>query len=77
MRIKIKVNKPIGEHKIGSIVDVAADDEGTPLDLHWRRRLKDAEFDSCCEVVKPAAKQKPEEAFTKKGGDHPSLERKD
>lgn len=58
MRIKIKVNGCIPPHEVGSTVDVEADDAGTPLDVQWRRRLKDAKTDNCCEVVadKPAPK---------------------
>lgn len=39
------------DHEIDSVIEVLADDEGTPLDFIWRRRLKDAEIDQCCEVV--------------------------
>ena len=49
--IQIKVNGTIPGHPPGSIVKVAVDAEGTPLELLWRRRLKDAKIDKCCEIV--------------------------
>ena len=49
--IRIKVNGTIPGHPPGSIVKVAADEAGTPLERQWRRRLRDARVDSCCEVV--------------------------
>ena len=49
--IRIRVNGSIPYYAVGEIVKVPADMYGTPLDLHWRRRLKDAVTDKCCEVV--------------------------
>lgn len=54
--LKIQVNKNIGDYGPGSIVSVDADQEGTPLNHIWRRRLKDAETDQCCEIVEPEKK---------------------
>lgn len=58
MKIKIRVNGNIPPHAKGQIVEVEVDMDGTPLDLQWRRRLKDAKEDKCCEVVssRPAKK---------------------
>ncbi len=50
MQIQIKVNKATPRAGIG-IHDVEADAQGVPLDLFWRRRLKDAVTDDCCEVI--------------------------
>ena len=50
--IQIKVNGVPG-HLPGSVITLPADDHGTPLDEYWRRRLKDAKTDGCCEVVVP------------------------
>jgi len=60
--LKIQVNKIFGDHKPGTIVDVDADETGIPLNHIWRRRLKDAETDQCCEIVEPEEKaaEKPE-----------------
>lgn len=53
MRIKIKVNRRLPGYRVGQVVEVKADAEGTPLDQFWRRRLRDARMDGCCEVVAP------------------------
>lgn len=51
-KIRIKVNKRLGRQaEAGTVVEVAADQHGTPLDQFWRRRLRDAQRDHCCEVV--------------------------
>ena len=49
--IQLKINKPIHGHPSGSTVRVRADDAGVPFDKSWRDRLRDAEIDSCVEVV--------------------------
>ncbi len=54
-KISIKVNGTIPGYAKGQVFSVAADDEGTPMDQLWRRRLKDAETDKCCEIVKSRA----------------------
>lgn len=54
--IQIRVRGPIPGHEIDDVVDVPVDGRGVPLDLHWRRRLKDAETDNCCERVQAAPK---------------------
>jgi len=46
---KLKINNVDG---YAGIVTIATDENGTPLDQKWRRRLKDAEFDNCVEQVK-------------------------
>ncbi len=58
--IKIKVNGEIPGYAKGGTFVVETDDEGIPLEQLWRRRLKDAETDNCCEVVasKPPAQDK-------------------
>jgi len=53
--LRIKINKPLPGYEVGRIIEVASDNEGTPLDFYWRRRLKDAESDGCCEIVKPVS----------------------
>jgi hypothetical protein len=51
--MKIKLNVNMGTLRKGLIVNVLCDKSGTPLDIFWRRRLKDAKIDNCCEIVKP------------------------
>jgi len=58
MAINIRINKPFSGYAKGQVVTVEADQHGTPLQEAWRRRLKDAALDGCCEVVeKPKAKK--------------------
>lgn len=56
--IEIKINMFMPHYEVGQVIRVATDDDGTPLDVFWRRRLKDAKIDGCCEVVQPATKTK-------------------
>lgn len=53
--LNIHINKTFGPYKEGQTVRVECDAEGVPKDQYWRRRLKDAQHDGCCEVVKPEA----------------------
>lgn len=57
--IQVKVNGRIPPHPVGSVVKVAVDEEGTPLDHQWRRRLRDAKIDKCCEIVRPEPEPSP------------------
>lgn len=57
--IKVRVNGTIPGYKPGQVVAVETDEHGTPLELQWRRRLRDAKTDNCCEVVAPAKPEPP------------------
>lgn len=35
------------------IIRVRKGSDGAPAERYWRDRLKDAETDGCCEIVKP------------------------
>lgn len=49
----------------GEVVPIEVDETGIPLALEWRRRLRDAERDGCCEVEKEAPElDEGPEAFT-------------
>jgi hypothetical protein len=61
MIIKIKLNSDIPHPKLscktykkGSVIEIEADEYGTPLDRFWYRRLKD----SSVEIVKEEIKEK-------------------
>lgn len=51
---KLQINRDIGTHKAGSIVSVSCYDDGIPVDVYWRRRLKDSTIDQCVEWVEDA-----------------------
>ena len=57
--IQIKALKDLGSVSAGKIIKTLADDNGTPLSSFWRKRLKDAEIDNCCEIVTDKANKKP------------------
>lgn len=48
--IFIKVNKALGQYEAGSVVRIEALANGQPKSSYWRRRLKDAKLDNCCEI---------------------------
>jgi len=51
-QVKIRVKSAgIRGFQPGQIVRAEADEHGTPLDPTWRRRLRDARHDDCCELV--------------------------
>lgn len=50
-RIKIKLNYAFSFHKKGDIIDIEVDEEGTPLNIYWRKRLNDSKLDNCIEVI--------------------------
>ena len=52
--MKIQINKQLGELSPGQVINLEAAN-GVPLSVYWRRRLKDAEHDQCCQIVQPPA----------------------
>ena len=57
--MKLKINKDMAGYKAGRTINIKADINNIPLDIFWRRRLKDAKSDNCVEVIK-TSKSKPE-----------------
>jgi hypothetical protein len=51
LRAKFLVNKPVHGVKAGTELTLAVDENGTPLERQWRRRLKDAKIDNCISRV--------------------------
>lgn len=50
--LRIRVNKgPLLGHPVGSVVEVAAKADGSPAELFWRRRVRDAKTDGCVTVL--------------------------
>lgn len=54
--INIKINGIIPGYHKDQIVSIAVDNAETPYDELWRRRLKDAKRDNCCEIVRSKPK---------------------
>ena len=54
---------PLPGYASSTVVDVATDEHGTPLDRFWRARLLDAAEDNCVAVVTPAPEQKSKPKF--------------
>lgn len=59
--ITVRVHKIAG-FKAGQEIPVTIDQDGTPIEKFWRRRLRDALRDQCCEVVVAAAEAEETEA---------------
>ena len=54
--ITIQCNSEILDHKKGDKVQIKSIG-GVPTDSFWRRRLKDATLDKCCEIVSDSPKK--------------------
>ena len=48
--MKLKLNRNLALYEAGDIVEVEAVD-GIPVNSYWRKRLNDAQFDNCVEVI--------------------------
>ncbi len=61
---------------VGQEVRVEVDHEGTPLDVFWRRRLRDSAIDGCCELVRrdDRSKESKTRAKSTQSGTRKSLE---
>ena len=57
IEMTVLIKKELGEFKEGQIVKVIKGD--TKWGPYWRRRLKDAKTDNCCELVAEKAPVKP------------------
>lgn len=51
-KIKLLIKKDLNGIKAGKNIVLNATADGLPVDMYWRRRLKDSFFDNCLEVVK-------------------------
>ena len=54
--IKIKINSDLGKFKKDTLVTVAVDVNGVPIEKYWRSRLEDSKIDNCIEVLEEAEK---------------------
>jgi len=64
--MRIQINKGLGLFKKGQVIEVE-DLKGIPVDRYWRKRLKDAKTDKCCEILKPPTKPKTVRSNSSKG----------
>jgi hypothetical protein len=63
MKIKIKLNvEGLKGHKKGEIIEINDENQNCEEFKYWQRRLKDAKYDKCCEIVpeKVEKAEKPE-----------------
>jgi len=51
MNVKIKLNYDLAGYKAGDAFFVECDKNNIPLDIYWRKRLKDSSIDKCVELV--------------------------
>ena len=50
-KLKINTNFSARNLKKGSVIEIDVDKDNIPLDIYWRRRLKDSAIDQCVELV--------------------------
>ena len=55
--MQIEILKDFDKFSTGDIIHVK-DVDGTPKELFWRNRVKDAEIDGCVKVVKTKKRSK-------------------
>jgi hypothetical protein len=48
--MKLKLNRNLALYEAGDIIEVEAAG-GVPVNSYWRRRLNDAQFDNCVEII--------------------------
>lgn len=63
-KIKVKVLSDIPGYAAGVVLNLDADENGTPYSQFWRRRLRDAKTDNCLEIQKEPTKLKPSKSKT-------------
>lgn len=52
-----KANLPVATYRPGDIFRILVHDDGTPIDIYWRKRLRDAQRDNCIERVDTEKKE--------------------
>jgi hypothetical protein len=60
-RMKIRVNKNLGDIKSGTTIAIRVDKDGVPKKKFWRNRFKDAKHDDCVEILKETKSKKKKE----------------
>jgi len=62
MKARIKINKSLRGFAPGQTTMIEVNEEGIPVDIFWRKRLKDSKFDKCIEFVDGEPKEKPKKS---------------
>lgn len=57
-QLTLEINKRVGKLNPGDTITIDIDENGTPLDKFWRRRLYDSKIDHCVTVQKKRAVSK-------------------
>ena len=71
MILTVLVRKPSLGLQVGQRVEVPCDKDGTPTGLQWRRRLKDAEHDNNCRVLRKATRSQRNASHTHRPNKNP------
>lgn len=50
-KIKLKILKQLKDYKVGTIIPIEVNDNGTALDMYWRNRINDSSIDKCVEIM--------------------------
>ena len=58
LQLNQNLNTPKGKLIKGAIIELEADKSGNPLNIFWRRRLKDSKIDNCVSIIKDNLKNK-------------------
>lgn len=48
---KFKLNVPLRGLIAGTVISLAVDKESMPIEYYWRRRMVDAIYDGCIEIL--------------------------
>lgn len=56
-KIKLKLNRSLNGISAGTEIKINASRSGIPIDIFWRKRLRDSKRDNCVEVVKESESQ--------------------
>ena len=61
---QIRINTTLPGYGVaGDVVTVMTDHRGTVMNRFWRRRLRDAKHDGCCELIADVEETAPEPEY--------------
>jgi hypothetical protein len=50
-KIRIQLLKPLGRHRVGTMLDIECDDHGIPLDFFWQKRIRASFYDKSLVII--------------------------